>query len=242
MVLGTAMLAAISVGFFVNALKEQATRSFVSRRAALQELLESEGMPQPRIAATIAYRDLEERQLAVEDFKGTVSLSASLMMLFATIVLVWATWRYVGLTYELVENNKRQLHHILEREQAARRQGARTLNQVCHRLRAALTELPHGSNDQMDRKMRQAAIWSERDYHDMELLATEIGQPVGVQLGQLLNDLRWIEGRIDWVRNTPEAIGVRWGSFPWQDWLTRLTTAEEQLRLLEDEADRRASA
>ncbi len=115
---------------------------FQQRREALENLLRVERPQEPWIKATLAYRDLEERQLASQELRSRITLYSTIVMTLVTIVLVWATWRYVELTSNLVKNSERQLTHIIEREQAARIGKIRSLQILCQQLLTSLEVFP----------------------------------------------------------------------------------------------------
>jgi hypothetical protein len=205
---------------------------FQQRRAALETLLRVERPQEPWVKATLVYRDLEERQLASQELRSRINLYSTILMALVTIVLVWATLRYVELTHELVESSKAQLEHSLAREEASRRQEVRNLELLCRRLAAAIAALPKTTDKMTERVMREAAIWDGQDLHDLESLATALDSTEGAHAIQTVNNLRWVGERVHMVKTTPPIQGVRWDKFPWPEWAQKLTEAEENLRAL----------
>lgn len=205
---------------------------FQQRRAALEALLRVERPQEPWVKATLAYRDLEERQLASQELRSRINLYSTILMALVTIVLVWATLKYVELTHELVESSKAQLQHSLAREEASRRQEVRNLELLCHRLAAAIAALPKTMDKVTDRVLREAAIWDGEDLHDLESLATALDASEGAHAARTVNNLRWIGERVHVVKTTPPIQGVRWDKFPWPEWAQRLTEAEESVKVL----------
>lgn len=205
---------------------------FKQRRAALETLLRVERPQEPWVKASLAYRDLEERQLASQELRSRINLYSAILMALVTIVLVWATLKYVELTHELVESSKAQLQHSLAREEASRRQEIRNLELLCRRLLAAISVLPKTANENPDRLMREAAVWDGEDLRDLESLVTALDAKESAQAAQTVNNLRWIGERVHMVKTTPVIQGVRWNRFPWSEWGQRITETEGSLNLL----------
>lgn len=214
---------------------------FQQRRAALEALLRVERPQEPWVKATLAYRDLEERQLASQELRSRINLYSTVLMALVTIVLVWATLRYVELTHELVESSKAQLQHSLAREEASRRQEVRNLELLCRRLAAAIAALPKTMDKMTERVLREAAIWDGEDLHDLESLATALDSTEGAHAIRTVNNLRWVGERVHMVKTTPPIQGVRWDKFPWPEWAQKLTEVEESVRVLITACETRAA-
>ena len=161
---------------------------------------------------------------------------SNLLVGLATLALVGVTWRYVRLTAQLLEANRDQLAHLRDQAAAQNRQLRRTLVGVIDKILRCLEELPKGP-DRADPEMRTAALWTEQDVRDLQVLSAGIGAEAAARASLAATDLIWLMERAKDVRRTDPRQGFDWGRFKWEPWLQRRIAAIESLRAIRATCD-----
>ncbi|MFC1791053.1 hypothetical protein ACFL0I_01125 [Gemmatimonadota bacterium] len=160
----------------------------------------------------------------LNDNAAAIQALSSFVVVAATIVLVFITWRYVKLTKDLVDSASAQVK-ALERQYEGKR--VQVLNLV-RTLRGHLKTLPE--EVKAGEAIRSATLWEPGDVLLLQVVASEIDFEAGRYAALLGSPLSYLRDRSVEVRETPVKRGFSWGTFDWVRWTESLEAARANLR------------
>ncbi len=143
----------------------------------------------------------------------------SFITMLATVVVAWATVKYVRLTHELVKQGE-------NRDMAAQRQEARILYATCQRLSEILEELPTEVNQG---QIKRVAMWESQE---IEYLTLTVPRFDGANATLVVNDLRWLKDRVDEMMAGKNTVGGVNSPFSTEEWAMKLVGGRVQVKNL----------
>lgn len=97
------------------------------------------------------------------------------------------------------------------------------------RLNSALTALPAEPQNGHDRLIRNCPIWSSNELESFADHAAQLGDAIALIASDVANNLNWLGQKVADVRATHVNTGFVYTNFPWQEWLTHWSDAQDGL-------------
>ena len=204
-------------------------RQLPQRMQTLQKLLGSEGGSQDRTDSAVEWQRLEELRTSREEQRNTLQLLTSIAIMLATLVVAWATYKYVGLTHEIVLNSRSELAHALERDKTVERQTRRLLVALARRLRSEALSLPESIETI---HTMPGLPWVDKDLQDLELFASSRGVEETKYASTAVSNLRWIANKLEELEKAPSTDRPQLRRLGATDWVAKRSAAIEELSAL----------
>jgi len=160
---------------------------------------------------------------------AAVQALASVFSVFATVVLLIITRRYVGLTQEMARAAREQVR-IQQRTVATEAAQLTTLVDV---FLGTLRKLPVEQTDAD--ALRTVSVWKHLDVTTFgSLAAAVLGSRSEVQ--RAIQRLNWVHATLDRVQQTPQEDQSQWDQFPWEEWKRQIAEARSALQIVRGDA------
>jgi len=171
----------------------------------------------------------------VNDVPAWLQATAAVVQLGFAFAIYRITKSYVTATKEIALSTAAQVE--LLRAGQSRDHGQETaiadLTQRVAILQTSLDSLPSpASQQQADRMVRNATLFSDQDLQALSAAAARLGAATAKTAASAVQHMRWLRDRAEEVRSVPRERGFDWGRFNWSQWAQHYVGAANALQAL----------